>query len=93
VTLDNATSLALAGGRLYIADLGNWFGSAGTRGNRQAAPPDRPRFWPSCGGSQDLADWIEDVKRRRPYLENLVRRMPESDLARQAQDLLAAAPE
>jgi hypothetical protein len=52
-----------------------------------------PRFWPSDGAGQDLADWIEGVNQRRPYLENAVRLSPSSDIGRRAKALLLEARE
>ena len=49
-----------------------------------------PRFWPSLGGEQDLAEWLQDVKRRRPYLENVIKLSPAGAVAKKAKTLLAS---
>ena len=65
---------------------------AEVRGDAKAADVRlAPRFWPSYGGRQDLADWLAGMEQRRPYLENAIKLCPESDVTRKAKGLLREA--
>lgn len=49
-----------------------------------------PRFWQVWEAERDLADWKEDVELRRPYLANIVKLLPDSEVAVKAKSVLEA---